>query len=176
MIYLLQVIILGLCLGFVYALMATGLTLIFGVMRIVNLAHPIFILCGAYVAYWLFVLYGLDPILAIPIAAIVCGVLGAIFYKLVFEKDAGSQKYSEMTVLLTFGTAMILDGTLSFFFKNTQRVTSPPYATDAIFIGDIFLPTAQLYSGLVSLALIVGISLVLEIQYIGCSNSCNFIK
>ena len=118
MIYILQIIILGLCLGLVYALMATGLTLIFGVMRIVNLAHPIFILCGAYVAYWLFVLYGLDPILAIPIAAIVCGVLGAIVYKLVFEKDAGSQKYSEMTVLLTFGTAMILDGTLSFFFKN----------------------------------------------------------
>jgi branched-chain amino acid transport system permease protein len=167
MIYLLQVIILGLCLGFVYALMATGLTLIFGVMRIVNLAHPIFILCGAYVAYWLFVLYGLDPILAIPIAAIVCGVLGAIFYKLVFEKDAGSQKYSEMTVLLTFGTAMILDGTLSFFFKNTQRVTSPPYATDAIFIGDIFLPTAQLYSGLVSLALIVGLALFLKFSTLG---------
>lgn len=167
MIDILQVIILGLCLGFVYALMATGLTLIFGVMRIVNLAHPIFILCGAYVAYWLFVLYGLDPILAIPIAAIVCGVLGAIVYKLVFEKDAGSQKYSEMTVLLTFGTAMILDGTLSFFFKNTQRVTSPSYATDAFFIGDIFLPTAQLYSGLVSLSLIVALALFLKFSTLG---------
>jgi len=167
MIYILQVIILGLCLGLVYALMATGLTLIFGVMRIVNLAHPIFILCGAYVAYWLFVLYGLDPILAIPIAAIVCGVLGAIVYKLVFEKDAGSQKYSEMTVLLTFGTAMILDGTLSFFFKNTQRVTSPSYATDAFFIGDIFLPTAQLYSGLVSLSLIVALALFLKFSTLG---------
>jgi branched-chain amino acid transport system permease protein len=167
MIYILQIIILGLCLGLVYALMATGLTLIFGVMRIVNLAHPIFILCGAYVAYWLFVLYGLDPILAIPIAAIVCGVLGAIVYKLVFEKDAGSQKYSEMTVLLTFGTAMILDGTLSFFFKNTQRVTSPSYATDAFFIGDIFLPTAQLYSGLVSLSLIVALALFLKFSTLG---------
>ncbi|MBT5640300.1 MAG: branched-chain amino acid ABC transporter permease [Rhodobiaceae bacterium] len=167
MIYILQIIILGLCLGLVYALMATGLTLIFGVMRIVNLAHPIFILCGAYVAYWLFVLYGLDPILAIPIAAIVCGVLGAIVYKLVFEKDAGSQKYSEMTVLLTFGTAMILDGTLSFFFKNTQRVTSPSYATDAFFIGDIFLPSAQLYSGLVSLSLIVALALFLKFSTLG---------
>jgi len=165
--YILQVIILGLCLGFVYALMATGLTLIFGVMRIVNLAHPIFIICGAYVAYWLFKFYGLDPIFAIPIAAIVCGLLGAIIYKLVFEKDAGSQRYSEMTVLLTFGTAMILDGTLSFFFKNTQRITSPPYATDAIFIGDIFLPTAQLYSGLLSLSLIVALALFLKFSTLG---------
>ena len=59
--FILQTIILGLCLGFVYALMATGLTLIFGVMRIVNLAHPIFILVGAFVAYYLFVIYGIDP-------------------------------------------------------------------------------------------------------------------
>ena len=150
--FIIQTIILGLCLGFVYALMATGLTLIFGVMRIVNLAHPIFILVGAFAAYYLFVIFGMDPIFAIPLCAATTAILGAITYKLVFEKDAGSQTYSEMTVLLTFGTAMVLDGTLSYLFKNTQRITSPPYATDAIFIGDIFLPTAQLYSGLISIA------------------------
>ena len=59
--FIIQTIILGLCLGFVYALMATGLTLIFGVMRIVNLAHPIFILVGAFAAYYLFVIFGMDP-------------------------------------------------------------------------------------------------------------------
>ena len=99
--FIIQTIILGLCLGFVYALMATGLTLIFGVMRIVNLAHPIFILVGAFAAYYLFVLYGIDPIIAIPLCAAVTALLGAITYKLVFEKDAGAQTYSEMTVLLT---------------------------------------------------------------------------
>ena len=72
-----------------------------------------------------------------------------------------------MTVLLTFGTAMVLDGTLSYLFKNTQRITSPPYATDAIFIGDIFLPTAQLYSGLISIALIVGLGLFLKFSKLG---------
>ena len=115
---LLQVVILGLCLGFVYALMATGLTLVFGVMRIVNLAHPILILCGAFVAYWLFKLYGIDPIISTPISAAVVACIGIVIYKLVFERDAGEQKYSEMTVLLTFGVAMILDGLLSFSFKN----------------------------------------------------------
>ncbi len=167
MIYFFQVIILGLCLGFVYALMATGLTLIFGVMRIVNLAHPIFILCGAFVAYWLFKVWGLDPLLALPVSALFVGLLGVIIYKLVFERDAGSQRYSEMTVLLTFGTAMIIDGALSFLFKNTQRVTSPPYATDAIFFGDLFLPTAQLYSGLVSMGLIIALSLFLKFTTLG---------
>ena len=124
--FIIQTIILGLCLGFVYALMATGLTLpIFGVMRIVNLAHPIFILVGAFAAaYYLFVIFGMDPIFAIPLCAATTAILGAITYK-IMVKDAGSQTYSEMTVLLTFGTAMVLDGTLSYLFKNTQRITSP---------------------------------------------------
>ena len=167
MMFIIQTIILGLCLGFVYALMATGLTLIFGVMRIVNLAHPIFILVGAFAAYYLFVYFGLDPIYAIPLCAAVTALLGAIVYKLVFEKDAGSQTYSEMTVLLTFGTAMVLDGTLSYFFKNTQRITSPPYATDAIFLGELFLPTAQLYSGLISIAIIVSLGIFLKFTKLG---------
>jgi branched-chain amino acid transport system permease protein len=165
--FIIQTIILGLCLGFVYELMATGLTLICGVMRIVNLAHPIFILVGAFAAYYLFVYFGLDPIYAIPLCAAVTALLGAIVYKLVFEKDAGSQTYSEMTVLLTFGTAMVLDGTLSYFFKNTQRITSPPYATDAIFLGELFLPTAQLYSGLISIAIIVSLGIFLKFTKLG---------
>ena len=62
----LQVVILGLALGVVYARMVSGLTLIFGVMRIVNLAHPILIITGAFVSYWLFISIGLDPILSVP--------------------------------------------------------------------------------------------------------------
>jgi len=151
---ILQVLILGLALGGVYALMASGLTLIFGVMRIVNLAHPIFIICGAFIAYWLFRLYGVDPILAMPIAAAALFAIGIVVYKLIFEKEAQNPKYSEMTVLLTFGVALVFDGLLAYWFSNTQRVTLPPYATDAIFIGDIFIPTAQLYAGLVSVAVI----------------------
>ncbi len=81
MIEFLQVLILGICLGFVYALMVSGLTLIFGVMRIVNLAHPILIICGAFVSYWLFILIGLDPILSIPIAGLVVAALGVVIYK-----------------------------------------------------------------------------------------------
>ena len=167
MIQFLQVVILGLCLGFVYALMVSGLTLIFGVMRIVNLAHPILIISGAFVSYWLFKLLGLDPILSIPAAAIVIALMGVLIYKLIFEKDAAQQTYSEMTVLLTFGTAMVIDGILSFFFHNTQRITSPSYATDAIFIGEIFIPTAQLYSGLVSAVIITGLVIFLKYSDFG---------
>jgi branched-chain amino acid transport system permease protein len=149
-----QIVILGLALGGVYALMASGLTLIFGVMRIVNLAHPVLIIAGAFVTFWLFRLYGVDPILAMPVAAIALFCVGVILYKLIFEKEAASAKYSEMTVLLTFAVAMIFDGLLGWLFTNTQRVTTPSYGTDAIFIGDVFIPTGQLYAGVASLVVI----------------------
>jgi branched-subunit amino acid ABC-type transport system permease component len=82
---ILQILLIGAVLGGVYALMASGLTLIFGVMKIINLAHPIFIIIGAYISYWLFRLVGLDPILSMPIAMIVLFCLGIVVYKLIFE-------------------------------------------------------------------------------------------
>ena len=162
-----QVLILGLALGGVFALMASGLSLVFGVMRIVNLAHPSLIIVGAYVAYWAFKLWGVDPLVTLPFAAAILAVIGVVLYKLVFEREAKSAKYSEMSVLLTFAVAMIVEGALGGAFTNTQRVTSPDYATDAIFIGDIFIPTGQLYAGIVSLALIGGLALFLKYSRFG---------
>lgn len=162
-----QVLILGLALGGVFALMGAGLSLVFGVMRIVNLAHPVLIITGAYVAYWAFRIWGVDPLIMLPVAAFVLAVTGVVLYKLVFEKEAKSAKFTQMTVLLTFAMAMVVEGALGAAFTNTQRVTSPDYATDAIFIGDVFIPTGQLYAGLVSLAIISGLALFLKYSHFG---------
>ncbi|CDM60976.1 MULTISPECIES: branched-chain amino acid ABC transporter permease [Rhizobium] len=164
---IIQILILGLALGGVIALMGSGLSLVFGVMRIVNLAHPVLIIGGAYVAYWAFALFGLDPILMLPVAAVVMAAVGVVLYRLLFEREAKSAKYSEMTVLLTFALAMMVEGLLGSLFSNTQRITSPAYATDAIFIGDIFIPKGQLYAGLVSLVIIGGLTLFLKYSRLG---------
>lgn len=164
---IIQILVLGLALGGVFALMGSGLSLVFGVMRIVNLAHPALIIGGAYVAYWGFKLWGIDPLVMLPIAALILAVTGVALYKLVFEREAKSAKYSEMTVLLTFATAMVVEGALGTAFTNTQRVTSPNYATDAIFIGSVFIPTGQLYAGLVSLAIIGALALFLKYSSLG---------
>lgn len=167
MVEFIQILILGLALGGVFALMGAGLSLVFGVMRIVNLAHPSLIIGGAYVAYWGFRLGGIDPMIMLPVASVILGATGIILYKLVFEKEAKSAKYSEMTVLLTFAVAMIVEGALGTAFTNTQRVTSPDYATDAIFIGDVFIPLGQLYAGMVSLVLIGALALFLKYSSFG---------
>ncbi len=162
-----QILVLGLALGGVYALMGSGLSLVFGVMRIVNLAHPALIMTGAYVAYWAAKLYGIDPMITLPIAAVILAATGVILYKLVFEKEARSARYSEMTVLLTFALAMVIEGALGGAFTNTQRVTSPDYATDAFFIGDIFIPKGQLYAGIISIAIISALALFLKYSRFG---------
>jgi branched-chain amino acid transport system permease protein len=164
---IIQIVILGLALGGVYALMASGLTLIFGVMRIVNLAHPIMIITGSFVSYWLFKLYGLDPIVSMPIAAIVLYCIGIIVYKLIFEREAANAKYSEMTVLLTVAVAMCFDGLLGAMFSNTNRITSPSYATEAFFFGDLYVPKGQLYAGIISLTVIGGLVAFLHFTRFG---------
>jgi len=164
---ILQILILGLALGGVYALMGSGLSLVFGVMRIVNLAHPSLIMVGAYVAYWAFKLYGVDSMISLPIATVILGAIGVLLYKLIFEREARSAKYSEMTVLLTFALAMVVEGALGTAFTNTQRVTSPGYATDAFFIADIFIPKGQLYAGIVSLTLITFLALFMKYSRFG---------
>ncbi len=164
---IIQIIVLGLGLGGVFALMGAGLSLVFGVMRIVNLAHPSLIIAGAFVAYWGFRMWGIDPLVMLPIAAVILAAIGVVLYKLFFEREAKSAKYSEMTVLLTFAVAMIVEGALGAMFSNTQRVTSPSYATDAFFIGDVFIPKGQLYAGIVSLAIIGGLALFLKYSRLG---------
>jgi branched-chain amino acid transport system permease protein len=165
---IIQILILGLALGGVYALMASGLTLIFGVMRIVNLAHPIMIIGGAFVAYWLFQEpLRIDPIISMPIAFIVLFGVGLVLYKLVFEREAASAKYSEMTVLLTFGVALCGDGLLSTLFTNTQRGTTPSYGAQSYFLGDIFIPKGQLFAGLISIAIIIVLYIFLRYTRFG---------
>ena len=154
---IIQVVILGLLLGGVYALMASGLTLLFGVMRIVNLAHGVFMLIAAYISFFLFTEWGLDPFVSLVITMPTMFLVGVVVYLLLFTRLEGTDRYSEMTVLLTFGLALVIEGLLGFTFTGNFRSTSPSYATDAFLIGDLFIPKGQLYGALGSLVLLAAL-------------------
>ncbi|RPI21613.1 MAG: branched-chain amino acid ABC transporter permease, partial [Actinobacteria bacterium] len=114
----LQVLILGLLLGGVYALMAAGLTLAFGVMRIVNLAHAVMIVASAYIAYFAFENLGIDPIVAVVIIMPTMFAIGLLTYVVLFTRIEGTARYVEMTVLLTFAVAISIEGLLAYFFTG----------------------------------------------------------
>ena len=162
MTHLVQILLLGLALGGVYALMASGLTLIFGVMGIVNLAHASFMTLAAYIAFWAFSLYGVDPILSVVIAMPVMFVLGIVVYQLLFSRLFGDARSRGMTVLLTFALALVVEGVMGYFFTNMYRSTSPSYAASALLFGPYYLPEAQFYAALMSAVLLILLWLFLQ--------------
>ena len=164
---IIQVVIFGLLLGGVYALFASGLTLAFGVMRIVNLAHAVFIVAAAYVAFFAWEKLNIDPLLSVLFLVPFFFVIGVGVYLIFFTRIEGSPRYVEMTVLLTFGLAIVIEGLLGVQFTGIFRQTKPSYLTDAFFIGDFLIPTKDFYAAVLSFVLLFLLWLVLRFTRTG---------
>lgn len=162
-----QILVLGLLLGGVYAMMASGLTLLFGVMRVVNLAHAAFILVASYLTYVLFTNLTLDPMISLLITVPLMFGLGIVLYLALFPRLENNPRYVEMTVLLTFGLALIVEGILTFIFTGIFRNVRPEYAATSLRIGEIFMPTSQLYASAISFGLLICLWLVLRFTKTG---------
>jgi branched-chain amino acid transport system permease protein len=154
MTHLIQILVLGLALGGVYALMASGLTLIFGVMGIVNLAHAAFMTVAAYLSFLAFSRYGLDPIVSLVVVMPAMFLLGLAVYQLLFARSFGDPRARAMSVLLTFALALVVEGVLGFLFTNIYRSTTPDYTASALLFGPYYLPEAQFYAMLMSMAIL----------------------
>ena len=162
---LLQTLLLGLLLGGVYALAASGLTLIFGVMRVINIAHGSFLMVGAFVTYWLWDAFGIDPLVAVVITTPIVFALGWITYKVVVSPIRTAPMAS--TVLLTFGLALVLEGAMGEIWGNNSTAIRPSYADESFTIGAIFLPKAQVYGGLIAVVVLVLLWTVLTKTWLG---------
>jgi branched-chain amino acid transport system permease protein len=93
--------------------------------------------------------------------------LGVVLYLLLFPRLEDSPRYVEMTVLLTFGLALIVEGMLTFTFTGIFRSVRPEYASSAVRFGGLFMPTSQLYASVISFALLIGLWLVLRFSKTG---------
>jgi len=164
---LVQVMIFGLLLGGVYALFASGLTVAFGVMRIVNLAHAVFIVAAAYVAFFAFDKLGVDPLLSVLFIMPLFFIAGVGLYLMLFTRIEGSPRFVEMTVLLTFGVAIMIEGLLGWRFTGIFRQATPSYLTDAFHIGDFIVPTGQFLAAMLSFVLLIGLWAFLRYTRIG---------
>ena len=162
-----QVMIFGLLLGGVYALFASGLTVAFGVMRIVNLAHAVFIVAAAYVAFFAFDKLGIDPLLSVLFIMPLFFIAGVGLYLMLFRRIEGSPRFVEMTVLLTFGIAIMIEGLLGWRFTGIFRQATPSYLTDAFHIGDFIVPTGQFLAAMLSFVLLIGLWAFLRYTRIG---------
>jgi len=115
---LVQVALVGLLTGGVYALMVAGLTLIFGVMRVINIAHGAFLVLSGYIAYWLFTLFGLDPTLSVVVSVPLFFVIGILVQRFLLSRLRGDPG---LTVLVTFALAITLEGIMGTVWESTGR-------------------------------------------------------
>jgi branched-chain amino acid transport system permease protein len=127
---LIQGVILGVLTGGVYALMASGQTLIFGIMKVVNLAQGAMVILAAYLAYQLFTSTGLDPFLAIPITTVVMFALG-VGVQVLFLRPLRREDSAELSLLVTFAVALLIEGVMSVTWKTTHRSINTGYANDS---------------------------------------------
>jgi branched-chain amino acid transport system permease protein len=127
---LIQGAILGVLTGGVYALMASGQTLIFGIMKVINLAQGAMVILAAYLAYQLFASFGVDPFLAIPVTTVLMFAVG-VGVQVAFLRPLRHEDKVELSLLVTFAVALLIEGVLSVTWKTTRRSINTSYANDS---------------------------------------------
>ncbi len=171
---LLQTLINGIFQGGVYALVAIGLTLTYGVMMIVNFAHADFLMLGMYVCYWAFSLAGVQPYISMVVIIILFFIIGAILQKILIKPILTAPVVNQ--VLLTLGLSSFLQGAAQFFWNSEPRSLILPYSSDSIQIGELVFNLPRLIAFAVSLIVAVALYIFLNRSKIGkairaCSQS-----
>lgn len=150
---LLQTVVLGLLLGGLYALLAAGLTLYFGIMRVVMIAHSAFLILAAYLAWFFHQETGLDPLLTLLVTVPLFFGVGVLMQRLLLARLRPAT-LTMMSVLLTFAIALTIEGMLGFIWSGTQRRIQLGYSSASVELFGAFIPVVKLVAfGLAALSL-----------------------
>jgi branched-chain amino acid transport system permease protein len=134
---LMQQIVNSLLIGSVYSLVAIGLTLIWGVMNIINFAHGDFLMLGMFVAFWFYTLFGVDPIFSIPICAAVLFLLGLVIYRYIVSKVMTGPVLAQLVV--TFGVSIFLANLAVMLWTPDFRLIDKPLLSGTWTLGAVQL-------------------------------------
>ncbi len=150
-----QVLVNGVLLGGLYALMALGLALVWGVLNIVNIAHGAFIMLGAYVCYYLFSGLGLDPFAALPFAMLALFAFGYVLQRYLLNLVIRAPMFN--TLLITFGIDVVLTLLAQLAFSADFRTINPTYAGNNFALGGATVPFVRV----IAFGIAVGLTLLL---------------
>jgi len=161
-----QVTIDGLLTGMIYALVASGLSLIWGVMDVLNFAHGEYLMVGMYVSYWLGFLLNIDPLISWIASGAFCFILGILTYKLIIRHCLAGPPLSAL--LATFGLSMMLKNiALNRFSPNFRILTGTFLDGKKIIIGNIVLPMPQLVTSIFALVVVFIIYYIIKRTRLG---------
>jgi branched-chain amino acid transport system permease protein len=161
----LQLALSGLFIGGIYALISVGLTLVFGVLRVVNFAHGEYLTIAMFTTYFLFQQYGLDPFLASVIVVPLLFVLGLITERLIIRPTLESPHVVQ--VFVTFALSILLQNLLLALFTSDFRSVRTSYATAAFQLGPVYVSWLRLIAFGAALGIALGLGAFLKYTYLG---------
>ncbi len=148
---LLQILLNGILQGGLYAIMALGLALVWGVLNIVNLAHGAFIMLGAYISWYTFTWFGLDPFLGLPVTAALMFVLGYAVQRGILNLIVKAPMFN--TLLITFGLEVVLTYLAQLAFSADFRTINPGYSGRNMDLLGLTVPVVRLAASGVAILL-----------------------
>ncbi|MGA7973708.1 MAG: branched-chain amino acid ABC transporter permease [Pseudolabrys sp.] len=157
----------GLLLGCFYAAVTAGISISFGMLDIVNIAHPAFIIVGSYVAYIVNTQFGLDPIVVSILALPLFYVLGAVVYQIYYVAFEKRGQESLRGLAFFFGILFIAEVVLVLTFGVDYRSVNAPYIGQSLDIGILEFPYRLLVPALAAMAMFLGLQIFLGRSFIG---------
>ena len=149
-----QIIANGILMGFIYALVAVGLTLTWGVMDIINFAHGEFLMIGMYTAFWMFTLFSVDPLAALPVCTAAVFVLGVLTYTGIIKRVLNA---AGLTALLaTFGLSMFLKNFAQYLWSpNYRYINNALVSGKTVRLGSVVIGMPQIVAAVGSIILTI---------------------
>lgn len=158
-----QLLISGLLAGCLYALLACGLNLVFGVMRVINIAHAEFMLVGSYVTYVMYANLGLNPLIALPIVIIGMFILGLLIQRYYIERIVQQPLLTSLLATYALSIILINAGLLIF----SADFISIPELSGAYLVGELIIPKPRAIAAIVALSLTISVYLFLQYSHLG---------
>jgi branched-chain amino acid transport system permease protein len=149
----------GLIVGSIYALVGVSLTLLYGVLRVVNFAHGEFVIAGSFLAFVLFSGFGVPPLLAVPIAAVAFFAAGWGLYYVLIPRLARSDDPELMSFLMFYGVSIAAAALMLLLFEADSRTIDYTFTPVSMQVGPVYVSTARL----VALAITVVVSIALAL-------------
>ena len=154
---ILQAVVTGLMVGMIYALIAAGLSLIFGLMEIVNFAHGEHLMLSMFSSFWLWSLFGLDPLYSIPITILLMAVIGVLTHYFLIRYILKAKMLIQ--ICATFGLSIFIRSIAQLLWTPDYRSISNPLLEGRLELGPIFIGQPQLFASIVCLMAFIGLYL-----------------
>ena len=154
----------GILLGILFALIAYGMALQWGVMNIINIAQGDLVILGGYIAYFMY-LYGIHPALGVIVSPIVMYFVGIGIYKLVINKVVDRDLF--ISILATFGISILFMQLMNFAFGADVVLANSGYGTTMLFDNSVTLPNSKIFASIISIVFAIGLVVYMKKSKLG---------